>query len=628
MSDVSEAVAGEVAPGTERQVIGSGARPAPGTLTQLFYEAVERFDKPDALQYKRDGKYRPISHRELLTRVRHVGQGLLQQGLRTGDRVAILSENRPEWAIADYACLTIGITDVPLYPTLPADQLTPMLYDSGAVAVFVSTAAQAAKLTAIRSQLPALRRVISFEEEPLPGVDLTMSELESVGAAEDATGAAQRYRDRALAVRPDDLATIIYTSGTTGEPKGVMLTHDNIYSNVAAARTVLPFLGNDVSLCFLPLSHIFGRMADHYLMFAVGASIAYVESIDTLLANLGEVRPTFMLAVPRVYEKVYAGVLQQAHASPLRLRLFNWAIAVANEWADGRLAGRPIETWLSVRYDVAQRLVFGRLRSRLGGRLRFFVSGGAPLAVDINRFFYAAGLTILEGYGLTETSPVITVNTPDHLRLGTVGRPIAGVEVRIADDGEILTRGPHVMRGYFNKPEASRAAIDADGWFHTGDIGELHDGFLTITDRKKELIKTAGGKFIAPAPLENRVRASPFVGQVVVIGDRRKYSVLLVLPNFDQLERWARANGLSWSTRAQLIALPGVRAKMEEETLGRLTGLASFETPKRIGLLEHEFSIESGELTPTLKVKRRVIEQKYKALIDSLYDSGAHSAPD
>jgi long-chain acyl-CoA synthetase len=626
MGDASESAAHEAAPGTERQAIGSGARPAPGTLTQLFYEAVERYDRPDALQYKRDGKYRPISHRDLLTRVRHVGQGLLQQGLRAGDRVAILSENRPEWAIADYACLTVGLADVPLYPSLPAEQLMPMLYDSGAAAIFVSTAAQAAKVTAIRSRIPALRRVISFDEEPLPGVDLTLSELESVGAAEDATGAAQRYRDRALAVRPDDLATIIYTSGTTGEPKGVMLTHDNIFSNVAAARTVLPFFGTDVSLCFLPLSHIFGRMADHYLMFAVGASIAYVESMDTLMANLGEVRPTFMLAVPRVYEKVYANVLEQAHASPLRLRLFTWATGIAEEWASASLAGRPVDAWLSVRYGLARRLVFGRLRSRLGGRLRFFVSGGAPLAVEINRFFYAAGLTILEGYGLTETSPVITVNTPAHLRLGTVGQPMAGVEVRIADDGEILSRGPNVMRGYFNKPDETRAAVDADGWFHTGDIGELHDGFLTITDRKKELIKTAGGKFIAPAPLENRIRASPFVGQVVVIGDRRKYSVLLVVPNFDQLERWARANGLSWTTRAELVALPAALKKMEEETLGRLTGLASFEMPKRIGLLERELSIEAGELTPTLKVKRRVIEREYKALIDSLYpDSAPHS---
>ncbi len=627
MTTTSATVSPPLAPSTTRDAAGPIPRPVPGTLTQLFYEAVEHFDKPDALQYKREGKYRPISHRDLLTRVRHVGQGLLQQGLQPGDRVAILSENRPEWAIADFACLTVGITDVPLYPALPAQQLVQMLGDSGSTAIFVSTSAQAAKVAEIRSQLPALRLVISFDEEPSPGVDLTLSELESVGAGGDGMGAAQRYRERALAVRPDDLATIIYTSGTTGEPKGVMLTHDNIYSNVAAARTVLPFVGNDVSLCFLPLSHIFGRMADHYLMFAIGASIAYVESIESLILNLGEVRPTFVLAVPRVYEKVYAGVLEQAHRSAVAWRLFNWAVTIGREWADARLAGRSIDGWLSVRYAVAHRLVFARLRSRLGGRLRFFVSGGAPLAQDINRFFYAAGLTILEGYGLTETSPVIAVNAPEHIRLGTVGRPIAGVEVHIADDGEILTRGPNVMRGYFNKPDETRAAIDGDGWFHTGDIGELRDGFLSITDRKKELIKTAGGKFIAPAPLENRLQASPFVGQVVVIGDRRKYSVLLVVPNFTHLERWAKTNNLTWATRADLVALPAVQQKMEQETLARLTGLASFETPKRVALLDHELSIDAGELTPTLKVKRRVIDEKYRSLIDSLYaDSAAHTA--
>jgi len=398
-----------------------------------------------------------------------------------------------------------------------------------------------------------------------------------------------------------------------------MLTHNNIASNVATARTVLPFPGHDVSLCFLPLSHIFGRMADHYLMFAVGASIAYVESIDSLIANLGEVRPTFVLAVPRLYEKVYAGVLEQVHRSAFRRRLFEWGMGVANQWADLKMGGRPIDGWLEARYRLAGALIFKRIRRRLGGRLRFFVSGGAPLAPEINKFFYAAGLTILEGYGLTETSPVITVNTPENFRIGTVGKPFAGVDVRIAEDGEILVRGPNVMRGYFNKPEETKAAIDADGWFYTGDIGEIEDGFLKITDRKKDLIKTAGGKFIAPAVIENSVRANAFVGQVIVIGDRRKYAVLLVVPNFDQLERWARSNALSWKTREELIALPAVQQKMEEETIGRLSGLARFEMPKKVGLLPRELSIERGELTPTLKVKRRVIEADYKGLIESLY---------
>jgi long-chain acyl-CoA synthetase len=398
-----------------------------------------------------------------------------------------------------------------------------------------------------------------------------------------------------------------------------MLTHDNIYSNVVASRAVLPFYGKEVSLSFLPLSHIFGRMADHYLMFAVGASIAYVESIDSLIANFGEVRPTFVLAVPRVYEKVYAGVLEQAHKSPTTRRIFEWAQSVATHWTDARLAGRAPGPWLTATYRVADLLVFSRLRARFGGRIRFFVSGGAPLNADISRFLYGAGLTVLEGYGLTETSPVICVNTPDHFRIGTVGVPPAGIEVRIAEDGEVLARGPNVMRGYLNKPDATREAIDPDGWFHTGDIGEIHDGFLSITDRKKDLIVTAGGKKVAPAPIENTLRGSPFVSQVVMVGDRRKYTAVLVVPNYDRLEQWATQQGLTWSNRDALRALPAVQKKMQEETLGRLAGLASFETPKRVALLDHEFSYEAGELTPLLKPKRRVIDRLYADVIKSLY---------
>jgi len=599
----------------------ASARPAPGTLNQLFFDSVARHDKPDALQYKRGGRYQPISHRELADRVRRTAMGLLEQGLRPGDRIAILSENRPEWAIADYACLTAGLTDVPLYPSLPAQQLVPMLADSGAVAAFVSTGEQAAKLAAIRDQLPALRMVISFTDEPVPGVDLTMGELEAWGAAADTPAAARGYRERALAIRPDDLATILYTSGTTGEPKGVMLTHDNIHSNVMAAREALPAMGQDVTLSFLPLSHIFGRMADHYLMFAAGASIAYAESFEALAANFRDVRPTFVLAVPRVYEKVYAAAVDKGmHSGQLTRRIFLWARAVGDACVEVRLAGGTPAGWLAVRYAIARALVFSKLAARLGGRIRYFVSGGAPLAGDVHRFFHAAGLTILEGYGLTETSPVICVNTPVRFRMGTVGPPLRGVEVRIAEDGEILTRGPHVMRGYFNKPEATRDAIDADGWFHTGDIGELHDDFLTITDRKKDLIVTAGGKNIAPAAIENVVRGNAFVSEVVMIGDRRKFPALLIVPNFAQLERWATGQSIQWTDRATLIAQPDVHAKMEQEALGALGELAGFERPKKIALLTEEFSIDRGELTPKMSVKRRVIDRLYKPVIDALYD--------
>ncbi len=610
------------APATSPATTPSAMRAAPGTLNQLFFDAVERHDKPDALRMKVGGTYQALSHRTIAERVRRAALGLRALGVPRGARVGLLSENRPEWAIADYACLTAGITNVPLYPTLPAEQMAYILKDSGAVAIFVSTSEQAATIASVRAELPALQHVIAFAEQPLPGVQLSLAALEAKGAATEDAAALARYRADALSVRPDDLATIIYTSGTTGEPKGAMLSHGNIASNVLAVQSVIPFRSDDVSLSFLPLSHILERMFD-FLMFSVGVSIAYVESIDTILQNIGEIRPTIVVSVPRIYEKIYARVLESAVAgSAVKQRIFFWARAVGDRWSADRQAGRTPGGWLAFRYGIADKLVFSKLRARVGGRLRYFVSGGAPLAPEINSFFYAAGLLILEGYGLTETSPVIAVNTPAHNRIGTVGKPIAGIEVRIADDGEILTRGPHVMKGYYNKPDATREAIDADGWFHTGDIGVLEDGYLRITDRKKDIIVTAGGKNIAPQPIENQVRTNKFVLQAVMIGDKRKFPVMLVVPNFEQLEQWATAQGLHFTDHATLLTLAEVKAKMEGEVLGKLSGLAHFEQPKKLGLLESDFTIENGELTPTLKVKRRVVDRRYKALVDALYASG------
>jgi long-chain acyl-CoA synthetase len=605
---------------------GGPRNSAPGTLNQLFLAAIEKYRRPDALQVKRDGRYYPISHDTLLERVRRVAFGLDELGVRSGDRVAILSENRPEWAIVDYATLALGAVDVPIYPNLPADQVGYILRDSGACVAFVSNPDQAAKIAAVRGTCPALRHVISFGA-PTNGVDRSLDAIETAGAAVDGDGKRDAFRDRALRVRPDDLATIIYTSGTTGDPKGVMLTHDNIYSNVMAGAATIPFAGNDACLSFLPLSHIFERMAGHYLMLHAGASIAYAESMDTVSRNLTEVRPTIVLSVPRLYEKMYARVLENALAGgAVKKRIFFWGRDVADRWANVTLSGGVPRGFLAAQYRLAQRLVFSKLRTRTGGRLRYFVSGGAPLAQEINKFFYAAGLTILEGYGLTETSPVIAVNTPKDFRIGTVGKPVPGVEVAIAPDGEILTRGPHVMRGYFNKPTATAEAIDTDGWFHTGDIGEFHDGFLAITDRKKDIIVTAGGKKIAPQPIENKIKTNKYISEAVMIGDRRKYPVVLVVPNWDQLEKWAKRQNIPWTDRAQLLAMPTIRAKLEKEVLAECAELARYEMPKKVGLLEHDFSIERGELTPSLKVKRRVIDKQYKALIDSLYESGDREA--
>jgi long-chain acyl-CoA synthetase len=594
-----------------------------GTLTQLFYDAVDRHgDKPAAVACKPPGgAWRSQTHRELAEKVRRTGLALKRLGVRRGDRVAILSENRPGWLIADFACLAIGASDVPIYPTLPPTQIRYILADSGAVAIFVSTAPQLAKLQQIRAELPALRQVIGMDPDATgPGV-MGLADLYAMGAEAEASGGADRFDAEARMAGPDDVATIIYTSGTTGDPKGVMLTHDNIWSNVTSALQVFSIGPTDSTLSFLPLSHIFERMAGHYLMFYAGATIHYAESVDTVPANLIEVRPTIVTSVPRLYEKMYARVLENALAGgPIKKRIFFWAKEVGERWAEYALAGRRPPTLLGQQYTLAQRLVFSKLKARTGGRLRFFVSGGAPLPADIARFFFAAGLPILEGYGLTETSPVICVNLLERVRIGSVGPTIPGVEVRIAPDGEILTRGRHVMRGYLNKPEATGEALDAEGWFHTGDIGELDaDGCLRITDRKKDLIVTAGGKNVAPQPIEQRVKASKYVANAVMIGDRRRFCVMLVVPNYEHLERWARYKQLAFANHRGLIRLPEVRAKMEREVFRTLEGLATFETPKKILLLEHDFSIENGDLTPTLKVRRRIVEQKYGRQIEALY---------
>ena len=606
---------------------------SPRTLNELFFGAMAAYAaRPVVMRVKVAGAWTDLSYRDLEQRVRSLASALRELGVGPGERVAILSENRPEWAITDYACLTIRCADVPIYPTLPARQIEFILRDSGARAVVVSSADQLAKVEEIRGRLPDLRHVIVMDAELAgrPGV-LAFEEL--VHRSADALIPADDWRRDALAVGPDDLATLIYTSGTTGDPKGVMLTHGNLTSNVVAGLAVLALQDTDECLSFLPLSHVFERMAGHYCMMQSGTIICYATSVDTVPAEMREIRPTVVLSVPRLYEKIYARVLENATSgSPIRKRLFFWAKRTGETWAEYTLSRRPIPRGLALRYRVARKLVFSKLQARVGGRLRFFVSGGAPLAADIARFFYAAGLPILEGYGLTETSPVIAVNTFGAVKLGTVGRPVPGVEVRIAPDGEILTRGPHVMKGYFGKPEATAEAIDPDGWLHTGDIGVLDaEGFLRITDRKKDMIVTAGGKNIAPQPIENLVKTSKFVSNAVMLGDRRKFPIMLVVPNIENLKAWATRKGIRFDANdgAAFLALPPVRAKMDREVLRPLADLAHFEVPKRLLLLPDDFSVETGELTPTLKVKRRIVEQNHKDAIEELYraaDAAGHHA--
>jgi long-chain acyl-CoA synthetase len=594
-----------------------------GNIAGLFLDAVDTFQKPDALKYKRGGAWLSISHGKIYQDVKRAALGLEALGLQPGDRVAILSENRPEWLISDFACVMSRTVSVPLHPVLPAEQIEYMLRDSEARAAFVSGAEQRAKVEAVRRQTPALEHVISYEgARGVRSGLLTLHDLQGLGDRRLGSVADADYRARALDCAPDDLFTVLYTSGTTGRPKGVMLTHANLRSNVWGALQVLELGPADVSLSVLPLSHVFERMAGHLTMFSAGVTVCYAGSFESVGQDMLEVRPTVMTLVPRGYEKIYARVEEAARAGGARkLALLKWSIGIGKKRLARRTAGKPVGPWLAARYALADRLVFAKLRARTGGRVRLFVSGGAPLNPDLARFFFAAGLTILEGYGLTETSPVIAVPRLGKVKIGTVGPPLPGVEVAIAEDGEILTRGPHVMRGYFRDPEATAAAIEPDGWFHTGDIGELdEDGYLTITDRKKDLIITAGGKNIAPQLIENRVAANPYVNQVVMIGDRRRFPVLLISPRFEALESWARSEGIEYETREALVRDPRVVEFLEREILDPLDDLARYERPKRLAVLSRELSIDSGEVTPTLKVRRRIVESKYRELIDALYE--------
>ncbi len=595
---------------------------ARGTLTELFSEAVDRWGDAPAFRYfGKDGGVEDISYRESWSVVRNVGAALEVHGVRRGDRAAIMAENRPEWALADYGCLCAGVVDVPIYSTLPASQAAYILRDSAAKLVFVSDAEQMEKaLEAVRQCGYPVQVVVFDPPEELPGEVLSWASFLAAGAEQARSWSDEAFRDRALQAVPDDVATILYTSGTTGDPKGVMLTHDNVSSNARACARVLPIGPDDVTVSFLPVSHILQRMVD-YLFFLRGCTIGYAHSIQTVVDDMQVLRPTLAVSVPRLYEKIYNGVME---ARGIKKAIIDWACGVADRAAEIRLSGGKVRGLLAAQYAIADTLVFSRVRAALGGRMRFFVSGGAPLAPELNRFFYSIGLVILEGYGLTETSPVTNVNSPEHFRIGTVGLPVPGTEIRIAEDGEILVRGPQVMKGYYNQPEATAEAIESDGWFHTGDIGTIdEDGYLAITDRKKDIIVTAGGKNVAPQPIENRLKSSPFIEHAVLVGDRRKFVSLLVVPSFANLEAWAEKQGIPFEDRDALLGRPEVREHLEAEVRRCLGPLASFETPKKMAFLQDDFTIQNGLITPTLKVKRRLIEDRYGEIIDEFYGEEA-----
>jgi len=587
------------------------------TLSELLVNTLKSYPKPDFLLVKKQGIYTPISTAAFGDAIRFLCLGLRTLGLSKGDKLIILSENRPEWTITDFACLCGGGITVPIYTTLMPEQVKYIVNDSDAKIVVYSGLDQWKKLEAIKDDLPQVKHFISFESAAPPGV-LTYRDVQSQG--ETISKAQPELFERLVqAVKPEDDASIIYTSGTTGMPKGVILSHSNFISNVKTAAEILEFTIKDTVLSFLPLSHVLERMVTFAYTYK-GCSIAYAESVETVAANLLEVRPHIMVGVPRVFEKIYSKVMDNVlMSSGLKRKIFFWAAKVGKTYGARKLGARRIGGFLKFKRNLAHKLVFSKIVEKTGGRIRFFVSGGAPLSKDIAEFFYAMGLVILEGYGLTETSPVISVNLLENPRFGTVGRPIPGVEVKIARDGEILTRGPHVMKGYYKKEAETRETFDGD-WLKTGDIGRFdEDGFLLITDRKKDLIVTAGGKNVAPQPIENTLKTNPYIENAVVIGDRRRFISALIVPKFDKIEEYAKSGNISYSGRKDLVRNEKVVNFLKSEVDRATPNLASFERIKKIAVLDRDFEMDEGEVTPSLKVKRNVVEKKYRELIDALY---------
>jgi long-chain acyl-CoA synthetase len=593
-------------------------------IADLPFHVAGRHPKPLLVGRASAGGIGGDSTKDWFDRVRDVSLGLAALGIAAGDRVAIISESRPEWLLADLAVLLAGAVTVPIYPTLSGPQARYILQDSGARLAIVSTPEQLEKIQAVRHELPALEAIVLFEPHTSSAVSvLSFASVAERGHARIMAewGAARQFRDAARGIRSDQLATIIYTSGTTGEPKGVMLSHGNLVANLLAGQTAIEVSSDDVALSFLPLSHAFERMVTYIYLFK-GVTIVFAESMETIRRDLLAVRPTIMTGVPRVYEKFQASILANGAGQPgLRKTIFNWGVRTAMARARAELAGRSTGPLLAMEVSLAERLVFSKIRNGVGGRLRCLVSGSAPLPVNVAEFFHGVGLPISEGYGLTETAPILSVNRQGAARIGTVGTPLPGVEIKIADDGEILARGPNVMSGYYNKPTATAEALSG-GWFHTGDIGTIDaEGYLKITDRKKDLLVTSGGKKIAPQPIEAILKRSPLVAEAVVLGDRQKFASALIVPDFRALERRLKDLGRPPAPHAELVTRKDV-VELYDEIVGALNReLSQFERIKKIRILPREFTIESGELTPTLKVKRKVVEQNWRNEILEIYGS-------
>ncbi len=592
------------------------------TISEMFSKSVATYKDKPAYFHKIDNNWVPVTFTETETLVERLAAGLASLGVGKDDKIAIQSANRVRWAVSDYAIAGLGAVSVTIYPTLIPSQIQYIVDDSDSLYVITEDSVQTEKVLSFIESSPKLKGIIAMDDEHNPDKNIfSFEHILSKGDEYIKTNGFSIH-ESAKTASPDDLLTLIYTSGTTGNPKGVMLTHKNLMSNMNSGKKAIDVGIDDVFLSFLPLSHVFERMTGHYTGFYSGSTTYYAESVDTVAENMGEVRPTIMVAVPRLYEKIHTKVLDKVSKDPaLRQKIFWWAIGTGEKAAEYLTRGQEPSGFLAFKFGIADKLVFSKLKERVGGRLRFFVSGGAPLSAEVGKFFASANIPILEGYGLTETSPVITCNREDLFKFGTVGCPIEGVEVKIAEDGEILCKGDNVMVGYYKNEEATKEAIDEDGWFHTGDIGkfEERDGYLMITDRKKSLLVTSGGKNVAPAPMEIALTSSKYIEQALVIGDKRNFISALLVPSFEMLNEWAIEKGIPTDDKTALAENQKVIELYESEVAFAMNAFSRYEQVKKFTLLTKEWTVESGEATPKLSVKRKVVLTNYADVVDKMY---------
>ena len=591
------------------------------SIAGIFHNRAEKYQYEPCVRYKKEGRYTDISWKEMQRMVTNLGLGLISLGVEKDDIVTIFSENCWQWLVADLASLSIGAADAPIYATNSGAEAAYIINDSGSRFLFVSDQDHLNRVLGVKSTLKGLKKIITFD--PISAGDKDIISLDEVIKLGEEYKDKKSFDERLLSIEPEALATLIYTSGTTGPPKGVMLTHANLTANILQCYASHPIIGHqDVALTLLPWSHSLGRTVSVYLMLHIGAVLSLAESFGTVMENMTEIRPTLMVSVPRLFEKIHAGIFSKVEkASPTKKKLFFWAVDVAMRAVDYRVQRKPMPWSLKIQYDLAESLIYSKLRHALGmDRIRIFINGGGALAVDIDRFFNGIGVNLHNGYGLTETSPVTNVNTFEVFEFGSVGPSLPDTQVKIAEDGEILIKGPQVMKGYFNKPDDTKATFTADGWFMTGDIGRLDErGCLYITDRKKDIIITAGGKNVAPQNIENTLVTDPFIEQAVVIGEGRKYLSALIIPNFSELISYAKNQGIPFDDKADLIRKPEIVSFFDEKIKTLMKDYARVEQIRKFTLLPREFSIESGELTPTLKMKRKIINQNFAGEIEAMY---------